>query len=108
MHIKIIIFTLNHSNSNTTYGSNELIIQIKQDKEQESSDMKLLLVVNEFFLELIVSFSVLDPSVCLEECLDPIWVIFRVHHDTIVEEAQVLWVIPLILSDHVVQDNKCC
>lgn len=69
--------------------------------------MKLPMVLDKIFKDLVVSFSVLNPSVCLKECLDSIWVTFCLHHDTIVEETQVLRILSLILSDHIVQDNTC-
>ena len=46
IHKKFNVFKHNHSNSNTTYGSIELRIQINMIKTQESSAMKSPMVLN--------------------------------------------------------------
>ena len=56
-------------------------VQMNMIKAQELSVMKVPMVLNKILMP-VVRLMALDPSVCLEECFNPIRVIVRLHLET--------------------------
>ena len=71
-------------------------------KAQESSDMKAPMVLNKILMP-VVRLMALDPSVCLVEGFDSIWVTFRLQRVPIEVIPKAIWILSLISDDHVVQ-----
>ena len=74
--LKFNVFKINYQKSNTLKGPNEVIVQIKDKKTQESSAMKCPQVLNKIILELVMNSSVLDPSMHCEDSLDHVCIVF--------------------------------
>ena len=77
-------------------------------KAQESSAMKSPMMLNKIFMKSVMSWMVLDLLVCMDEGLDPIWVMLWLQWVGIEQLPKVLRVFSLILDDSVVQDNTWC